>query len=109
MRRDCGVLLVGLKLEHLLIFLIWTVARVQGLPKVFRTNEICGVYNGHRVYLELGDRGQLQATNVTVSKVRCFRIMNGWLVVQLVLICSEKIHGHTYWFFSVGEEGLIET
>ncbi|XP_052870346.1 uncharacterized protein LOC128275769 isoform X1 [Anopheles cruzii] len=43
------------------------VSFVQCFPKVFRSNEICGAYNGHRVYFELGDRGQLQATNVTVA------------------------------------------
>lgn len=58
------------KLKLLWITLIWIITGVQGLPKVFRTNEICGVYNGHRVYLELGDRGQLQATNVTFERVR---------------------------------------
>ncbi|EAT33410.1 AAEL014315-PA [Aedes aegypti] len=56
------------KLKLLWITLIWIITGVQGLPKVFRTNEICGVYNGHRVYLELGDRGQLQATNVTFER-----------------------------------------
>lgn len=56
------------KVKLLLIALIWITTEVQGLPKVFRTNEICGVYNGHRVYLELGDRGQLQATNVTYER-----------------------------------------
>ncbi|XP_065079814.1 uncharacterized protein Culd isoform X3 [Ochlerotatus camptorhynchus] len=68
MRRGGEVLQIFSKLNLLFIVLIWAVPRVQGLPKVFRTNEICGVYNGHRVYLELGDRGQLQATNVTVAK-----------------------------------------
>ncbi|XP_062540413.1 uncharacterized protein LOC134208662 [Armigeres subalbatus] len=52
----------------LLIILIWITSMAQGLPQVYRTNEICGVYNGHRVYLELGDRGQLQATNVTYER-----------------------------------------
>ncbi|XP_049295942.1 uncharacterized protein LOC125770421 isoform X2 [Anopheles funestus] len=42
---------------------------VRCLPKVFRNNEICGVYNGHRVYFELGDHGQLQATNVSVPYI----------------------------------------
>lgn len=56
------------KFKLLLLLPVFFVSGVQGLPKVFRANEICGVYNGHRVYLELGDRGQLQATNVTVSK-----------------------------------------
>ncbi|XP_035908260.1 uncharacterized protein LOC118510486 isoform X1 [Anopheles stephensi] len=42
---------------------------VQCMPKVLRSNEICGVYNGHRVYFELGDRGQLQATNVSVPYI----------------------------------------
>ncbi|XP_029726697.2 uncharacterized protein LOC109418923 [Aedes albopictus] len=55
-------------LKLLWITLIWITPGIQGLPKVFRTNEICGVYNGHRVYLELGDRGQLQATNVTFER-----------------------------------------
>lgn len=48
--------------------LVLSLSEVEGLPKVFRNNEICGMYNGHRVYLELGDRGQLQATNVTYLK-----------------------------------------
>ncbi|XP_058836488.1 uncharacterized protein LOC131693035 isoform X2 [Topomyia yanbarensis] len=56
------------KLNHGLLLVLLVLVQVEGLPKVFRSNEICGVYNGHRVYLELGDRGQLQATNVTVAK-----------------------------------------
>ncbi|XP_055630160.1 uncharacterized protein LOC129770972 isoform X2 [Toxorhynchites rutilus septentrionalis] len=56
------------KYVRLLILLISILCQAEGLPKVFRSNDICGVYNGHRVYLELGDRGQLQATNVTISK-----------------------------------------
>lgn len=62
-------------LKLLWITLIWITPGIQGLPKVFRTNEICGVYNGHRVYLELGDRGQLQATNVTFERVRFFHFL----------------------------------
>lgn len=58
------------KLRQLVVLVaLAVVSGVEGLPKVFRNNEICGMYNGHRVYLELGDRGQLQATNVTFSKV----------------------------------------
>uniref|UniRef100_A0A1Q3FZT1 CUB domain-containing protein n=1 Tax=Culex tarsalis TaxID=7177 RepID=A0A1Q3FZT1_CULTA len=57
------------KLRQLVVLVaLAVIAGVEGLPKVFRNNEICGMYNGHRVYLELGDRGQLQATNVTFSK-----------------------------------------
>ncbi|XP_058462956.1 uncharacterized protein LOC131437553 isoform X2 [Malaya genurostris] len=59
---------VLLKLNYILLCVLLVLVQVEGLPKVFRSNEICGVYNGHRVYLELGDRGQLQATNVTVLK-----------------------------------------
>uniref|UniRef100_A0A182NKH7 CUB domain-containing protein n=1 Tax=Anopheles dirus TaxID=7168 RepID=A0A182NKH7_9DIPT len=55
------------------LVLVWgaslLISSVQCLPKVFRSNEICGVYNGHRVYFELGDRGQLQATNVTAPYI----------------------------------------
>ncbi|XP_055538591.1 uncharacterized protein LOC129726052 isoform X2 [Wyeomyia smithii] len=66
MKRACmkQLPLERLGFGFLLIFLV--AAKVDGLPRIFRSNEICGVYNGHRVYLELGDRGQLQASNVTV-------------------------------------------
>ncbi|XP_053687164.1 uncharacterized protein LOC128736701 [Sabethes cyaneus] len=56
------------KMSFGLLLICLAVVKVEGLPRIFRSNEICGVYNGHRVYLELGDRGQLQASNVTVSK-----------------------------------------
>uniref|UniRef100_A0A182JS96 CUB domain-containing protein n=1 Tax=Anopheles christyi TaxID=43041 RepID=A0A182JS96_9DIPT len=52
------------------------ISTVQCLPKVFRSNEICGVYNGHRVYFELGDRGQLQATNVSVPYIPRTALVN---------------------------------
>lgn len=58
--------------ERLLVLFISLLCQAQGLPQVFRSNDICGVYNGHRVYLELGDHGQLQATNVTIARVRIF-------------------------------------
>ncbi|XP_055611974.1 uncharacterized protein LOC129758495 isoform X2 [Uranotaenia lowii] len=51
-----------------ILLLVGLLSGAEGFAKVYRNNEICGVYNGHRVYLELGDRGLLQATNVTVSK-----------------------------------------
>ncbi|KFB45013.1 AGAP006066-PA-like protein [Anopheles sinensis] len=57
---------VGFPIGLLLLCCSGCISPVQCLPKVFRSNDICGVYNGHRVYFELGDRGQLQATNVTV-------------------------------------------
>ncbi|XP_035793857.1 uncharacterized protein LOC118467456 isoform X2 [Anopheles albimanus] len=57
---------LALVVVRLWIVLCCLSTSVRCFPKVFRTNEICGVYNGHRVYFELGDRGQLQATNVTV-------------------------------------------
>lgn len=62
-----------------LLALCLCLSPVQCLPKVFRSNEICGVYNGHRVYFELGDRGQLQATNVSVPYVSVFAVV---VVVQ---------------------------
>ncbi|XP_041770503.1 uncharacterized protein LOC121592782 isoform X1 [Anopheles merus] len=59
-----------------LLALCLCLSPVQCLPKVFRSNEICGVYNGHRVYFELGDRGQLQATNVSVPYIPRAALVN---------------------------------
>lgn len=70
------------KLRQLVVLAaLAVVSGVEGLPKVFRNNEICGMYNGHRVYLELGDRGQLQATNVTFSKVSSY--LNKIVMIQI--------------------------
>lgn len=33
---------------------------------LYFTNEICNGYNGRRYYLELGEHGRVEATNVTV-------------------------------------------
>lgn len=37
--------------------------------RTVRSSDICGYHNGHRKYLELGESGQLSATNVTVPTV----------------------------------------
>ncbi|XP_058122931.1 uncharacterized protein LOC131293914 [Anopheles ziemanni] len=60
----------------LLLYCSGCISPVQCLPKVFRSNDICGVYNGHRVYFELGDRGQLQATNVTIPYLSRTALVN---------------------------------
>lgn len=39
---------------------------IGAYSKYSRSNEICSVNNGKRIYLELGDRGMLQATNISV-------------------------------------------
>lgn len=39
---------------------------VEAFSKYSRSNEICSVNNGKRIYLELGDKGVLKATNITV-------------------------------------------
>lgn len=41
----------------------------NGLPRSYRTNEICGQYNGYRLYLEQGQSGILEAHNVSISNV----------------------------------------
>jgi hypothetical protein len=43
---------------------------IDGLPRNIRTNEICGHYNGYRLYLEQGSSGVLEAHNVTLANVR---------------------------------------
>lgn len=40
--------------------------------RTFRHSDICGRYNNHRVYLELNEKGILQASNVTYNQVSCF-------------------------------------
>lgn len=37
--------------------------------RTVRSSDICGYHNGHRKYLELGESGQLSATNITVPTV----------------------------------------
>lgn len=52
-------------------------------------NEICNTYNGRRIYLELGEHGVLQASNVDVS---------GNTNVNIVLSCScESIKSGGMW------------
>ncbi|XP_052896896.1 uncharacterized protein LOC128303859 [Anopheles moucheti] len=69
-RNPCSPTLVPLGIGLVILCSVsFPIPSVQCLPKVFRSNEICGVYNGHRVYFELGDRGQLQATNVSVPYI----------------------------------------
>lgn len=36
---------------------------------IVRDVEICGTFNGHRKYLELGDSGEITADNILVPKV----------------------------------------
>lgn len=58
------------QIEFVLIVIV-VVSYVNGFTyqRVFRKSEICGFHNGHRKYLELGESGELSATNITVSKV----------------------------------------
>lgn len=37
----------------------------DAITQYLRSNEICSVNNGKRIYLELGDKGVLKATNVS--------------------------------------------
>lgn len=47
-------------------FLIINILNEAGaITKYLRSNEICSVNNGKRIYLELGDKGVLKATNIT--------------------------------------------
>lgn len=55
-------------LSVLLVLLINSTL-IKALPQLYRTNEICDQNNGRRHYLELGDHGDLRATNITVSNV----------------------------------------
>lgn len=47
------------------LFIINTSNEVSAFSKYLRSNEICSVNNGKRIYLELGDKGVLRATNIT--------------------------------------------
>lgn len=49
----------------LCLFIINTSNEVSAFSKYLRSNEICSVNNGKRIYLELGDQGVLKATNIT--------------------------------------------
>lgn len=55
--------------SFLLFFLLINSTLIKSLPQLYRTNEICDQNNGRRQYLELGDHGDLRATNITVSNV----------------------------------------
>lgn len=37
----------------------------EAITKYMRSNEICSANNGKRIYLELGDKGILKASNIT--------------------------------------------
>lgn len=52
-----------------LLFLLINSTLIKALPQLYRTNEICEQNNGRRLYLELGDYGNLRASNITVSNV----------------------------------------
>lgn len=47
------------------LFIITTSNEASAFSKYLRSNEICSVNNGKRIYLELGDEGVLRATNIT--------------------------------------------
>lgn len=60
---------------HLITFLpillyfthfVFTVEVNKSNTPLYFTNEICNGYNGRRYYLELGEYGRVEATNVTV-------------------------------------------
>ena len=38
--------------------------------RIKKSIEICGFHNGHRRYLDLGENGQLKASNISISNVR---------------------------------------
>lgn len=48
-----------------LLILMNTAREAGAITKYLRSNEICSANNGKRIYLELGDRGVLKATNIT--------------------------------------------
>lgn len=52
-----------------LLFLLINSTLIKALPQLYRTNEICDQNNGRRLYLELGDHGDLRASNITVPNV----------------------------------------
>lgn len=54
-----------------MLFCLWMKSFAEGFAyqRVFLQSEICGFHNGHRKYLELGDSGQLSASNITVPSV----------------------------------------
>lgn len=45
------------------------VATADPLVRTFRHSDICGRYNNHRVYMELNEKGILQASNITYNQV----------------------------------------
>lgn len=52
--------------------IIFVISSVNPLPRIFRSNEICGPYNKHRIYLDIGDHGELTGTNLTIPHVSFF-------------------------------------
>lgn len=47
------------------LLLIHKAHEASAITKYLRSNEICSANNGKRIYLELGDKGVLKATNIT--------------------------------------------
>ncbi|XP_037038315.1 uncharacterized protein LOC119075855 isoform X2 [Bradysia coprophila] len=47
------------------LLLINVAHEAHAITKYLRSNEICSANNGKRIYLELGDKGVLKATNIT--------------------------------------------
>lgn len=57
------------------LFLIFcaSLGAVDGFAKSkieMKSRDICGNHDGHRKYIELGERGEIFASNITVPKVR---------------------------------------
>lgn len=59
-------------LWDIVLILSVTANMVNGFSyqRAFRETQICGLHNGHRKYMELGDTGILSANNITVPIVR---------------------------------------
>ncbi|CRL03322.1 CLUMA_CG016193, isoform A [Clunio marinus] len=49
-------------------FVIENFAESFSYQRSFRQSEICGYHNGHRKYLELGDNGEMFASNITIPQ-----------------------------------------
>ncbi|XP_017880021.1 uncharacterized protein LOC108624916 isoform X2 [Ceratina calcarata] len=47
---------------------VWWTIVVNGEGNVIRNEDVCGVQNGRRLYLELGEKGVLYAKNVSFAK-----------------------------------------
>lgn len=64
-----GLTLNNISLISGFLLLVCCFENANGMPRPFRTNEICGQYNGYRLYLELGQTGTLEAHNVSLPNV----------------------------------------